>query len=132
MNAEGIELEYVYSIIIKVGDGSAQFDVDGRLENLNNIVQVELADLSRPKYSPWTVTNVKSKNQRLNQILGLLMCYLTQSTRSTTTAMPTDIPPMAASIVTALESEAQASNSRSIARPLGRSSPRVRSCLGSN
>jgi hypothetical protein len=36
VNAKGIELEHVHSIVIKVGDGSAQFDVDGMIENLSN------------------------------------------------------------------------------------------------
>jgi hypothetical protein len=41
--------------------------------------------------------------------------------------MSTVIPPVAASGVTASKSGAQASNSRSTARPSGRASPRVRS-----
>jgi hypothetical protein len=77
VNVEGIELEHVHSIVIKVGDGSAQFDVDGMLENLSNTMQEELVDMFRPKYSPWMATNAESENWRLNQILGLLTCYLT-------------------------------------------------------
>jgi hypothetical protein len=130
VNAEGVELEHVHSIVVKVGDGRAQFDVDGMLENLSNIVQEELADLFRPKYSPWTVTNAESENRRLNQILGSLTHYLTRSTRSTTTATSTDIPPVAASVVTTSGSGAQASNSRSTARRPNHVSPRVRSRVG--
>ena len=33
INAEGIKLEHVHSIVVKVGDGSAQFDVEGMLTN---------------------------------------------------------------------------------------------------
>ena len=45
MNVKGVELEHVHSIVVKVGDGSAQFDMDGMLTNLSNIVQEELAVL---------------------------------------------------------------------------------------
>jgi hypothetical protein len=45
VNAEGTELEHVHSIVVKVGDGSAQFDVEGMLTNLSNTSQEELADL---------------------------------------------------------------------------------------
>jgi hypothetical protein len=45
VNAEGAELDHVHSIIVKVGDGSAQFDVEGLLTNLSNTAQEELADL---------------------------------------------------------------------------------------
>jgi hypothetical protein len=38
VNAEGSELELVHSIIVKVGDGKAQFNVDGMQDNLSNIV----------------------------------------------------------------------------------------------
>ena len=52
VNVEGVELEHVHFIVVKVGDGSAQFDVDKMLKNLSNTMQEELADLFWPKYSP--------------------------------------------------------------------------------
>ena len=45
VNAKGVELEHVHSIIVKVGDGSAQFNVEGMLTNFSNTVQEELAVL---------------------------------------------------------------------------------------
>ena len=69
VNAKGVELEHVHSIIVKVGDGSAQFNVEGMLTNLSNTVQEELADLLQSKYSPWTTTDAESENWRLNRIL---------------------------------------------------------------
>ena len=50
VNAEGVELEHVYSIVVIVGDGSAQFDIEGMLTNLSNIAQAELIDLLRSRY----------------------------------------------------------------------------------
>jgi hypothetical protein len=32
MSAEGSELEHVHSIVVKVGDGRAQFDIDEMLK----------------------------------------------------------------------------------------------------
>jgi hypothetical protein len=125
VNAEGVELEQVHSIVVKVGDRSAQFDVEGMLTNLSNTAQEELADLLRSMYSPWTATDVESENRQLNRILQSLSCYLVRSTRSTPIATPTVIPPVAASGVMASGSGAQASNSRSTARPPGRASPRM-------
>jgi hypothetical protein len=58
------------------------------------------------------------------------MRYLAQSTRSTTTAPPTAIPLVATSGIMASGSGAQASNSRSTARPPGHASPRVHSRIG--
>ena len=52
VNAEGIEFEHVHSIIVNVGDGSAQFDVEGMLTNLSNTAQEEVADLLWSRYSP--------------------------------------------------------------------------------
>ena len=69
--------------------------------------------------------DAKSENRQLNQNLQSLMHYLARSTRSTTIATPTAIPPMAASSVTTSRSGAQASNNRSTACPLGRASPRM-------
>ena len=36
VNIEGVELEHVHSIVVTVGDGSAQFDIEGMLTNLSN------------------------------------------------------------------------------------------------
>jgi hypothetical protein len=60
VNAEGVELEH--SIIVKVGDKRAQFDVDGMLENLSNTTQEELVVLFRSKYSPSMAMNIESEN----------------------------------------------------------------------
>jgi hypothetical protein len=62
VNAEGAELDHVHSIVVKVGDGSAQFDVEGLLTNLRNTAQEELADLLWSMYSPWTATDAESEN----------------------------------------------------------------------
>jgi hypothetical protein len=125
VNAEGVELEHVHSIVVKVGDGSAQFDVEGMLTNLSNTAQEELTDLLRSKYSPWTAMDTESEIRRLNQILQSLMRYLARSTRSTPLATSTAIPPVATSGVTTSGSGAQASNNRSTAHPPGRASPMI-------
>jgi curli biogenesis system outer membrane secretion channel CsgG len=51
VNVEGSEVKHVHSIVVKVGDGRAQFNVDGMLENLSSTSQVELAELLQSKYS---------------------------------------------------------------------------------
>jgi hypothetical protein len=76
VNANGVELEHVHSIVVKVGDGSAQFDVEGMLTNLSNTAQEELTDLLQSMYSPWTAMDAKSENRRLNRILQSLTRYL--------------------------------------------------------
>jgi hypothetical protein len=69
VNPEGSKLQHVHSIVVKVGGGCVQFDVDGMLNNLSSSGQGELAELLRSKYSPWTATDVDSESRRLNQIL---------------------------------------------------------------
>jgi hypothetical protein len=126
---EGSELEHIHSIVVKVGGGCAQFDVDRMLNNLSSTGQGELAELLRSKYSPWTAPDVDSKNRWLNQILQALTRYLARPARSAFAAVRPGITPVDASHVTASRSGAQASNSRSTARPTGRATPRVRSCI---
>jgi hypothetical protein len=86
VNTAGNELAHVYSIIVKLGEGSAHFNVEEMLENLSSTGQQELADLFRLKYSPWIATDVESENRRLNQILQLLTCYLARVVLTPTTA----------------------------------------------
>jgi hypothetical protein len=126
VDTEGGELAHVHSIVVKSGEGSARFNVEGMLENLSSTRQQELTDLLRLKYLPWTATDVESKNRRLNQILQLFTRYLARPTLTPTIAPRDGVPPLGASAATAFGSGAQASNSRSSARPIGRASPRVR------
>jgi hypothetical protein len=123
---EGSELQHVHSIVVKVGGGCAQFDVDGLLNNLSSSGQGELAELLRSKYSPWMATDVDPESRRLNQILQALTRY-SRPARSASTAPRPRATPIDASHVTASGSGAQASNSRSTARPTSRATPRVRS-----
>ena len=132
MNVEGVELEHVHSIVVIVGDGSAQFNVEGILTNLSNTAQDDLADLLRSRYLSWTTTNAESENWHLNRILQSLMLNLAQSTRGVPLATPTAIPPMALSGVMASGSGAQASNSRRTACPPNCTSPKVRSRVEGN
>jgi hypothetical protein len=127
VDSAGSDIQNVHSIVVKPGEGSARFDVDGMLENLNSTGQQELADMLRPRYSPWTATDVESENRRLNQILQTLTRYLVRPPAIPTAAPRGGVPPLGVSPATASGSGAEASNSRSTARPAGRATPRVRS-----
>jgi hypothetical protein len=116
----GNEIPHVHSIVVKSGEGSVHFDVDGMLENLSSTSQQELADMLRPRYSPWTARDVESENRRLNQILQLLTRYLVRSPATPTAAPRGGVPPLGVSPATASGSGAQASNNRSTACPAGR------------
>jgi hypothetical protein len=123
--------EHVHSIVVKIGIERAQFDVDGILENLSSTNQVDLANLLLSKYLPWMATDIESENRRLNQILLTLTSYLARQAQRGIPTLPVAVPPMGASVVTACGSGTQASNNRSTTRPLGRTSPRVRSHIDS-
>jgi hypothetical protein len=127
VDSAGNEIPHVHSIVVKSGEGSAHFDVDGMLQNLSSIGQQELTDMLRQRYSLWTVTNVESENCRLNQILQTLTHYLERPPATPIAAPRCGVPPLGVSPATASGSGAQASNSRSTARPAGRVTPRVRS-----
>jgi hypothetical protein len=114
---EGSELQHVHSIVVKVGGRCVQFDVDGMLNNLSSSGQGELAELLRSKYSSWMATDIDSENRRLNQILQALVRY-SRPAKSASAAPRARVTPVDASHVTASGSGAQASNSRSIDRPL--------------
>ena len=69
---KGSELQYIHSIVVKVGGGCAQFNVDGMLNNLSSSGQGELVELLRSKYSPWMETDIDFESCPLNQILQAL------------------------------------------------------------
>ena len=123
---EGSKLQHVHSIVVKVGGGCMQFNVDGMINNLSSSGQEELAELLRLKYSPWTTADVDFESCWLNQILQLLTQY-SRSARNASVAPQPGVTPIDASLITASGSGAHASNSRSTTRPTGRAAPRMRS-----
>jgi hypothetical protein len=127
VDTAGGEIAHVHSIVVKSGEGSARFDVDGMLENLSSTGQQELADILRLKYSPWTATDVEFENRRLNQILQMLTRYLVRPAPIPTVAPRGGVPPLGVLATTTFRRGAQVSNSRNIARPTGRTIPRMRS-----
>jgi hypothetical protein len=70
---------------------------------------------------------VESENCRLNQILQTLTRYLIRPAPTPTAVPRGGVLPLGVSTATASRSGVQASNSRSIACPAGRATPRVRS-----
>jgi hypothetical protein len=76
VDSAGGEIVHIHSIVVKPGEGSAHFDVDGVLENLSSTSQQELANILRPRYSPWTATKVESENRRLNKFSKRLLVIL--------------------------------------------------------
>jgi hypothetical protein len=123
---EGSELEHVHSVVVKVGGGCAQFNIDGMLNNLSSSCQRELAELLRSKYSPWMAIDVDSESRWLNRILQALTRY-SRPAKSASAAPQPGVTHVDASHVTASGSGVQASNSHSTARPTGRATAKVRS-----
>ena len=119
------EIQHVHSIVVKLGEESTHFDVDGMLENLSSTGQQELANMLHLRYSSWTATDVEFENHRLNQILQILTRYLIQPPTIPIVARRIGIPPLGVSPTTASGSSTQASNNRSTARPAGRTTPRM-------
>ena len=66
MDLAGDDMQNVHSIIVKPGEGSMHFDIDGMLEYLSSTSQQELEDILCSRYSLWSATDVVSKNCKLN------------------------------------------------------------------
>ena len=102
---DGSQLQHVQSIVVKVGGGFVQFDVDGMLNNLSSSGQGELAELLQLKYSPWMATDVDSKSRRLNQLLQALIRFSRPASNALAASRPRVIP-IDASPITASGSRA--------------------------
>ena len=73
MDLARVDLQHVHSIVVKPGEGSAHFNINGILENLTSTGQQELVDILHPRYSSWSATSIVFENRKLNQILGYLI-----------------------------------------------------------
>ena len=119
------DMHHAHSIVVKLGEGSAHFDIDGMLENLSSSGQHELADIFYLRYSLWSAMDVVFENRKLNQILQTLTYYLVRLPVIPTAAPHNGVPPLGVSLAIASGSGAQANNSRSTARSIGRTTLRV-------
>ena len=92
MDSAGGHIQHVHSIVVKPGEESAHFDINGMLENLSSTGQQELVDIFHLRYSPWTLMDMESKNHRLNQIIQILTQHLVRSPTTPTAALHGRVP----------------------------------------
>ena len=75
VNARVEDTPHIYSIVVKIGDGVATFDINGLLDPLTKTSMEELRPELESKYVPWTYTSAQSAFRKISSIYCTMSWY---------------------------------------------------------
>ena len=112
VDAMGEDTLHIHSIVVKIGDGVAAFDIKRLLDSLIGTSMEELCPELESKYVPWIYTSAESAFKKTNSIYYTMSRYATRGgsnvpSRVSKSATQNTVEEMAAS-----QSQTQGSHSQ--------------------
>ena len=77
IDARGEDTPHIHSIVVKIGNGVATFDINGLLDTLIGTPMEELHLELESKYVPWTYTFAESAFRKISSIYRTMRRYAT-------------------------------------------------------
>ena len=78
VDARGEDTPHIHSIVAKIGDSVATFDINGLLDTLVGTSREELRPKMESKYVPWTYTSAESSFRKISSIYRTMSRYATR------------------------------------------------------
>ena len=75
VDRDGADTKHIHSIVVKIGQGVAAFDINGLLETLTGTSMEELRPELESKHVPWTYTSAKSAFRKISLIYRMMSWY---------------------------------------------------------
>ena len=75
VDARGEDTSHIHSIVAKIGDSVAAFDINGLLDTLASISMEELRLELESRYVPWMYTSVESLFRKISSIYRTMSRY---------------------------------------------------------
>ena len=72
---DGANTEHIHSIVVKIGEGVAAFDINGLLDTLTGTSMEELRPELESKHVPWTYTSLDSAFRKISSIYRTMSRY---------------------------------------------------------
>ena len=75
VDRDGADTKHIHSIVMKIGQGVAAFDINELLDTLTGTSMEELRSEMESKYVPWTYTSVESAFRKISSIYYTMSRY---------------------------------------------------------
>ena len=75
VNRNGMDTKHIHSIVVRIGQGVAAFDINGLLDTLTGTSMEELRPELESKHVPWTYTSTKSAFRKISSIYRTMSWY---------------------------------------------------------
>ena len=75
IDRDGADTKHIHSIVVKIGQGVAAFDINKLLDTLTRTSMEELRPELESKYVPWTYTSAKSAFRKISSIYRTMSRY---------------------------------------------------------
>ena len=78
VDSDGADTEHIHSIVVKIGEGVAAFDINGLLDTLTGTSMEELRPELESKHVPWTYTSLDNAFRKISSIYRTMSRYATR------------------------------------------------------
>ena len=75
VDSDGADTEHIHSIVVRIGEGVAAFDINGLLDTLTRTSMEELRLELKSKHVPWTYTSPDSAFRKISSIYRTMSRY---------------------------------------------------------
>ena len=75
VDRDGADTKHIHSIVVKIGQGVAAFDINGLLDTLSGTSMEELHPELESKHVPWTYTSAESAFKKISSIYCTMSRY---------------------------------------------------------
>ena len=75
VDSDGADAEHIHSIVVRIGEGVAVFDINGLLDTLTRTSMEELCPELETKHVPWTYTSPDSAFRKISSIYRTMSRY---------------------------------------------------------
>ena len=75
VDSDGADTEHIHSIVVRIGEGVAAFDINGLLDTLTGTSMEELRPELESKHVPWTYTSPDSAFRKISSIYRTMSRY---------------------------------------------------------
>ena len=75
VDSDGADTKHIHSIVVKIGEGVAAFDINGLLDTLTGTSMEELRPELESKHVPWTYISPDSAFKKISLIYRMMSRY---------------------------------------------------------
>lgn len=118
VDAKGVELTHVHSIVVKIEENSAKFDICGLVEHISGEAKRDLEDPIKSKFMDWSFSSENNLYRKINNLYRFLCKYVEKSKTLFSASAVEASSPMSTASLALKQSRVRCGNEDDLTQPL--------------